>query len=273
LKQLDGINRILCIVVLCALLATSCYEDQEGCLDILATNYNVGADTACEDCCTYPSLVLELSQVNGDEAFRLGDTIINNMGVATRLIDLVYYVSEVQVELMGDDTYVADTMQVVIPGDPADTIAVVDDAVAIKRSQGSYEIGEMRGRGQLTRLAMTVGLPAVLDGNMLIVELANDLSSNRDSLRSDDNRYMIQRLILGTGPELTDTISIEVEAQYSMPIVPVALDTMYMLGADKRIPMQVDYSMWFDDIEFDTIDPDELQRQLVANMTAAFSLQ
>lgn len=45
------------------LLLTSlvaCYEPEEGCLDYRATNYDVTADNACPDCCTYPVLKLAL---------------------------------------------------------------------------------------------------------------------------------------------------------------------------------------------------------------------
>ena len=38
----------------------ACYEPEEGCLDYRAVNYDVTADDACPDCCTYPALKLAL---------------------------------------------------------------------------------------------------------------------------------------------------------------------------------------------------------------------
>lgn len=40
------------------LILVGCYDSQEGCLDIDATNYDVSADDPCLECCTYPTLNL-----------------------------------------------------------------------------------------------------------------------------------------------------------------------------------------------------------------------
>lgn len=48
-------------LIFCFLAALAgCYEPEEGCLDYRATNYDVTADNACADCCTFPVLKLAL---------------------------------------------------------------------------------------------------------------------------------------------------------------------------------------------------------------------
>ena len=57
-KPLCGkLSRIsLCLYVVLSL--TACFEPQEGCTDIAATNFDASADENCTDCCTYPKLQL-----------------------------------------------------------------------------------------------------------------------------------------------------------------------------------------------------------------------
>ena len=52
----------------------SCYEKQETCLDIRATNFDFDGDIACTDCCEYPDLKLEFQhrEVLVDDTLRIG---------------------------------------------------------------------------------------------------------------------------------------------------------------------------------------------------------
>lgn len=52
-------NKLLLALFLLSALS-ACYEPKEGCLDYRAVNYDVAADDACTDCCTYPDLKLAL---------------------------------------------------------------------------------------------------------------------------------------------------------------------------------------------------------------------
>jgi len=250
------------------LTAVACYENQEGCLDILAENYDVTADTECLDCCTYPDLVLSLTQVNGDTTFSLGDTIVNDLGQQTVIIDMVYFLSGFEIEIDGEAKSVADSMLV---DNEMDTLAITDDAIAVSRTRGSYIVGELRDRGRITEISFDIGIPSEVNGNTLIVESSNDLTANADTLRNIDNTYSIQRLVLGTGSDLTDTITIEVDASYGGALVVVEIDTTFALGTDKRIPLTVDYSTWFDGIDFTTSTAEEQQQALVSNLSQGFS--
>ncbi len=52
-------SRVGGVIALVFFLA-GCYEPKEGCLDPQAVNYDVTADEACADCCTWPSLRLSV---------------------------------------------------------------------------------------------------------------------------------------------------------------------------------------------------------------------
>jgi len=48
---------------------SSCYEPIDGCVDILSTNYQLDADSECDDCCTFPNLRIRLNYTFGEENF------------------------------------------------------------------------------------------------------------------------------------------------------------------------------------------------------------
>ena len=47
--------------LLFALGTAGCYEDQTGCIDPDAANYDLQADLGCLDCCTYPAYSLRIT--------------------------------------------------------------------------------------------------------------------------------------------------------------------------------------------------------------------
>ena len=55
---------LLLFLLACAL--TGCYEERSGCLDPDAADYDLQADVACPDCCTYPELSVRVSSAWGD---------------------------------------------------------------------------------------------------------------------------------------------------------------------------------------------------------------
>ena len=50
---------LICIVVIC--IGWGCSSKEEGCLDYRARNFDLDADKGCADCCTYPSLYVDLN--------------------------------------------------------------------------------------------------------------------------------------------------------------------------------------------------------------------
>ena len=107
------------ILLICNLVVlNACYEDQEGCLDINATNFDVEADINCPDCCTFPML-----QLDYQHKAETADTTINfsyesityqdGAGNPFRVRSVQYYLSDFHLIIPGGDTVqVADTIQI-----------------------------------------------------------------------------------------------------------------------------------------------------------------
>ena len=246
---------------------SACYQTQDGCLDILSSNYEVGADYECEDCCEYPSLVLRLLQVNGEESFSLGDTIVNNLNIETRVLKIVYLLSGVAITLDGEAAYVNEPIRV---QSDQDTIWVRDDFVRVSRIKARYEVGELRERGAISALHFQLGVPAEVDGGLFIDDDKNDLSTDPDSLRLDDRTYVVQRLYLGVGPELKDSIIVDVPASLGLEAVSIPMDTSFAAGKDKELELTVDYAGWFDDIDFVNEEQLEIAKKLKRNLAEGF---
>jgi len=70
MRQVLAISSLVCI------LALACEETQEGCLDILASNYGFEAVNACDSCCTYPTFSIRMNLINDTLAYNLNDSIL-----------------------------------------------------------------------------------------------------------------------------------------------------------------------------------------------------
>jgi len=84
----------LLLALLTLVLATACYEDNIACLDANASNYDILADEACPDCCTYPSFNIDVNRVWADSAFSLNDTLPDGAGNDFRLIRFRVYLTD-----------------------------------------------------------------------------------------------------------------------------------------------------------------------------------
>jgi len=265
LKQ-RKIDKVLILLVLVLGLA-ACYEDREGCLDILGKNYDVTADAECEDCCTYPSLVFSLTQNIGEDGLTFGDTIINNLGDSIRILDYVYFISNVQVILNSEPRQVLDSLAVYREND---TVYIKEDIIRVARSKARYTVGEFRERGPISEVSFDIGLPAILKGNEVNTSSPNDLVTDPDTLRSDTGDYTVQRLQLSVEEGLKDSTIVDVPDSLLARKIIIPTDTVSVAGIDKVINITVDYQYWFDDIDFQNDSDEEIAKQLQTNLSKAF---
>ncbi len=155
-------SRLTCLLLLLPFVISSCYEDNIACLDPDATNYDILADEACPDCCTYPSFSLELSRVWGTEPLALDSTYTDGSGNAFRLIRFRVYLGEL--ELVAGNTILPTPENLVEVGIVAGADTVLTDINAnlvLLRTSGSATstIGRLRvGTEALTQVQGTVGL-------------------------------------------------------------------------------------------------------------------
>ncbi len=144
------------------LLSASCYEDNISCLDPDATNYDILADQACPDCCTYPTFSLEIERVWDTLALSLDSIYTDAGGNNFKLIRFRTYLSNL--ELVAGSTLLPTPENVVEVGllSGTDTVLTEINAnIALLNTTGrvTSTIGRLRvGTAALTQVQGTVGM-------------------------------------------------------------------------------------------------------------------
>jgi hypothetical protein len=146
-----------------ALLIFGCYEDRIGCLDPDATNYDLQADQACPDCCSYPTLSLRVSPLWDDNAVVTGSRYpYGTAGDSFTLVRFRYYLGDLR--LQGQSTELPDPLRPVeletlVSGDTV-TVTLNGNYLLGTSAVTTTQIGSIRtGTVPLTGLSGTYGLP------------------------------------------------------------------------------------------------------------------
>ncbi|WP_420461344.1 MbnP family protein [Neolewinella sp.] len=199
--------------LLLTLCAAGCYEDQTGCIDPDAANYDLQADLGCLDCCTYPAYSLRITPRWEDEAVIAGQRYpYRAAGDSFTLVRFRYYLGELQLR--------SATTELPEPNRPVQLNTLVGSDTTTVTLNGNYllatttptttNIGTLRtGTAGLTALTGTYGLP---DRYRTVVPF---LAPTGDALRTQPGRlnyndgrgYVQARLEYVLDPG-TDTLSV-----------------------------------------------------------------
>ncbi len=141
------------IVVLISFLM-SCYTRKEACLDVLASNYDVSADDACPDCCTFPKLKLEIQHFVKDSVYKSDSFYVNELNQAFKILDVRYYLHSF--ELFNNETGKKVVLETIKNQDS--TLIIPDDIKIYRSVDASIEIGSLRDNGTYDSLTFYLGL-------------------------------------------------------------------------------------------------------------------
>jgi hypothetical protein len=151
------------LALLSLLLASACYEDNIACLDPDATNYDILADEACPDCCTYPTFSLDVERIWGDTTLFVDSTYQDGAGNDFRLLSFRVYLSELG--LAAGNTILPtpeNEVEVGVISGTDTTLTNINANVALisaTSSSTTSTIGQLRtGTDPLTQLLGTFGL-------------------------------------------------------------------------------------------------------------------
>lgn len=239
--------RILPFLLL-PLLITACYEDNIACLDPSATNYDILADEACPDCCSYPSFSIDVAPVWADSAFSLNDTLPDGAGNDFRLIRFRVYLTDL-VLVAGAEVLPTPenliTVGVIAGTDTVETELNANLALIQSGTTGST-IGTLRvGEEALTqvqgRLGMSSDFPAVYPPS---APASSPLSTQVNLLNfNDDTGYLTasaEYILTATN----DTVRVDVrgdrllDLDFGAPVAPVR-------GANLTVEIEANYQEVF----------------------------
>ena len=157
------------LLTLAMLWNTGCFEPEEGCLDIRASNYALDADEPCaDDCCTFPQLTLQFLH-----KVVINDTLSNNLkyvdsvyygrnGVPLRVNNIQYYLSNVHLfRSSGQEEAIQDSIELEIILETDRTIFKTFENNFALVNAGSFRdasIGTFAKSGTYDRMRFAIGI-------------------------------------------------------------------------------------------------------------------
>lgn len=271
------------------LVFTNCFERQEGCLDLGATNYDVTADEPCSNCCTFPSLNLSFrhlivpTTMPDTSVFLRYNTFYPTFELPadTFTIERIrYFLSEIRlVRPNGEEVHVLDSVTVDIDGN---SVTIEDSFAKVDRDIiRAVDVGTIQTEGAFSAIRFFVGLaPELLNIDPNSVTSTSELDVAGDTLLFLDtiNIGYLSALIEFNRDTVSTTDSTRVEIFDNTNIIEVPFAETFTLnpGFDMDVTLNVDYLKWFQSINVPITDQsmvnDALRSQFVENIVTSFSI-
>ncbi len=268
---------------------SSCYEPEEGCLDVAAKNFQVDADMACpDDCCEYPSLKLVLSHRVGapgnDEPLRyLTSVYTDAQRQVFRLQKMQYFLSNFTLHASdGNTTKVTDLIDVQSynPDGSLTDNQLTDDFLLINPSfSTSLTVGEIQVNGTFEAISFSLGLDELANlTDTSSVEEGHPLGSIDDRMFVDEDQgYAFVEAAILRDTVATDTIPAEVSLigadQRIDYFIPFGQPFDLNPGFNISISLHINYATWLNAIEDVRNDsPEAIATKIVSGLSQAISL-
>lgn len=271
------ITRFLWAIVL-LLGFTACYEKEEGCLDISATNFDVSADKPCpDDCCEYPVLRLNMlsqySDIANDTAYNFTKNKLFEVpgmpGDSFSVSRLRYFISNVKLFRDGEAFRVADTIDLIFGTDKEPFID--DFSVLEPGSSSNVTLGTFPYTGEFDEIRFNFGLEGLVTGaNPDSIPSSHPLSLSIDStLWNINGGYQSAYIALFRDQVAEDSIpfqltgTVELEFVSSEPIIITG-------GFDHQLNFAVDFYQWFTGVDPANDDIAAIKIKILANLSDSF---
>ena len=247
---------------------SSCYEEQEGCLDLLAANYNAAADKDCDGCCTYPSLRVGLVNQWNDQNFILNDTFTNLQGQSFIILQQKFYLAGIGMvdEKSTPIPFEQLTSYTWLDGKEAE---VANNFKLISGTLAEVVINTFRKEGGVTSFEYGVGPDAKFNGlDTLALANTSDFTPAAGML-TKDNKYLAYKAKIIAGPQLKDTIDVTFEGEWRFQNVLIPQPSL-VAGKDIKFIIRIQYHNLFNQVPFKNADPIAVGEAIRNNVEAAF---
>lgn len=186
-------------------ILTSCFDRKEGCLDTLASNYDVSAFDACEDCCTFPNLVFRFNHRAGDSLLRTQDTLINDLGQLYNILEVRFYVSEVELFQNGSALRVKNALT-----NSSDSLLLPDDIKIARSNIRDLTIGEFVSFGNFEKVSFRLGVEeSILRDSFVNLPSTHPLTERNKIRDANGNLFQMSVRYTLLNPDTLRTIWID----------------------------------------------------------------
>jgi hypothetical protein len=264
------------LAIVCALSA--CYDPQEGCRDIAATNFDASADKDC-DCCVYPKLQIGVVQHYDALTYLENGKYTASDGHRFILKNVSFYLSDFQFLQNGNPVFVSDTIGLyTLPLTGNDTMRQVftDDFVLVRRAPVINEAGTFRNDGDFEQIQFRIGLDDLAERVVPSrAPAGHPLRTQSDSLwHGRSEGYVFLQVIVvrdtmeGTKP---DTISLK-KADLPNAVFTANGTFRHETGYNFNIILDVDHKILLDGIDWTTGDISAWKSRIASNLPGALSV-
>lgn len=261
-------KKILKVVFFALLIVVciQCYEPNEACIDLYASNYDLTADNACSDCCEYPDLIMQFSHRWDSLFFSTNDTLIDDFGNPFYFERFSFFISEIElIDALGESHYIEDSILLSTNGNEA---YYKNDFQLVSLDQSSYTIGNVKIEEPINRVKFTMGVSL---GNIDFSELEDDfvLKENNDTYLSGTN-FIPWRLEVekDTMSDILTTIDADVSDNNVIEIFKELENT---LGSDIRVPINIEYRKILEGVNMKGTDDVEIRQIIQNNFSKTFN--
>ncbi len=261
-------------VIWLAAMFLGCYEPQEGCLDIKATNFDATADEPCPLCCEYPKLVLQCVHYVDTNKLSVSGLWKDAADVPFAVNLVRFFVSDVTlVRADNSEVTVSDSMKYALEGD---TFYLPKRFDLMNTQQFTFTIGTFPAEGVYTKIKFKVGIelpegvqpagfptsiPSLATLGMFDVNLFayynNVLTIDRDTSSLED----LKSYVLATSDYMAN-----VELTFPQP-----LDAKE--GFNTTVKLHLDHSKWFTGVSINSDSEAEIVEKILTNTPSVFLLE
>lgn len=247
----------------CLLLLPSCFTRIPGCLDLAATNYDLDADRACDDCCTYPTLQLTLTQHWNGENFNSDNVYHDALLQPFRITDLKYMLSHWIIKENGQRLRI-DSASFLCNNV---SMEYYPDIILVDSRQFQYDLGTFRHAPKVDSILFAIGVPSEL--SCIDESAENILPSLQESnplYSSTTDMFHTLRIIYQPDTGIIDMDTLLIDGLYP---VQIPFDTIYLPGQDQDMGVTVDYGQWFN--QADIRDSISVRNSIIAQWHNSFT--
>jgi hypothetical protein len=269
------VSNRLSIFLLSTVLFLSCYEKKEGCLDVLAANFNLEADVdCCSDpdgcCCEFPQLTFSIKHQFGNENLGRGKMYTTDFGQPFYIDTICFFISNVRLT-DGSGYAVNDT--IIVQSANGQEVPRPDDVAIISSTSFSIELGAFLRPGIYSNLSFIVGITepersAPSDQFESSHPLAESQTKLRDSISN--------ALLLYAVGLIPDTLGNSVRHLQRSSAFTVSVNLPVKIikepGKSITIPLGIDYQKWLGTFDLENDDPDQLNQKILDGIQQSFTI-
>lgn len=250
----------------------SCYEPIDGCLDINAMNYDVTADHGCDECCTYPKIILNFLPQVDTFNFALDSVYLNDLQSPFEVLGYSFIISNISLKSKGAEQRVIEEIEVNCFG--KDTM-VVNDVWLVSNTTRRPTIGTFAPTLDYDQLQFTLGLDDCLNGidTTVISTTTNLYKYIRSRYIDADNGYNVANITYVSPKNISDTITISMNG--SAQSQNILLDGEYtaQIREELSLKIRLDIYKWMAGIDFEVDDTLVVKQKMMNNLQSVFFLE